>query len=137
MTVSFEGMGESIATFYNTSTEANRASAGLPVKMSGNGEVSKCADGDGFIGACLSGDDDFVSVRTGGYVRMTYSGAAPTVGYCRLAANGDGGVKLDAGSAVTVTVSGTAYDTTGKTYSGGEYLVLEVDTTAHTVGFII
>jgi len=113
--VSFEGIGESVVTFYNSKTAA--ASAGTPVKMSGNGEVSACADGNRFFGAALACDADFAAVQTGGYVKLVYSGTAPTVGFVKLASDGDGGVKL--------------------AETGGEFLIIDVDTVGKTIGLML
>jgi len=113
--VSFEGVGESVATFYNGSSAA--ASAGVPVKMSGNGEVSACSDGDRFFGVALSCDADFAAVQTAGYVELDYTGTAPAVGYAKLAANGSGGVKA--------------------AETGGEFLIAEVDSTNKILGLML
>jgi exo-beta-1,3-glucanase (GH17 family) len=135
MTVSFEGIGENVVTFYNAAASA--AEAGYPVKMSGSGEVCKAADGEAFVGVARAADADFAAVQTGGYAKAACSGTAPSVGLARLVADGGGGVKLDAGTTVTVTVGETGYDTTGKTYTGRMYVVVDVDTAAGTVGFIL
>ena len=116
MKVSFEGIGESVVTFYNDDT--NGAAAGAPVKMSGNGEVSKCAAGDRFFGVALANEGDFAAVQTGGYAQLKYSGAAPNVGFATLAGDGDGGVK-------TVTTG------------GGEFLVVDVDTANKILGIML
>ena len=117
MKVSFEGIGESVVTFLNN--EANGAKAGDTVKVSGSGEVRACADGDRFAGVSLWSDKDAAAVQVQGFVTMPYTGTAPALGFSRLACSGGGYVK---------SVTGT---------SGGEYLVLEVDTSAKTVGFIL
>jgi hypothetical protein len=137
MTVSFEGIGENVVTFYNTAVTANAASAGYPVKMSGSGEVSKALSGEAFIGVAHAADADFAAVQTGGYVKMVYTGAAPAVGCAHLVASGAASVMVDAGTDETVTVGGTAYNTTGKTYAGRGYIVVDVDAAAGTVGFIL
>ncbi|NCB51056.1 MAG: hypothetical protein EOM54_04130 [Clostridia bacterium] len=135
MTVSFEGIGENVITFYNAEEDA--AEAGYPVKMSGNGEVSKAAEGEVFIGVARAADDDFAAVQTAGYVKTAYSGTAPTVGDVCLVADGDGAVKVDAGTTETVTVGETDYDTTGVHYAGKRYVVVDVDEVAGTAGFIL
>lgn len=137
MTVSFEGIGENVVTFKNSATTAVAASAGYPVKLSGNGEVSKTLSGEAFIGIARAADADFAAVQTGGYVKMAYAGTAPAVGRAHLVATGGKAVRGDAGTTVTVTVSDTVCNTTGKTYTGGEYVVVDVDTAAGTVGFIL
>lgn len=117
MKVSFEGYGELATTFYNNAT--NPASAGDPVYVTGNGEVSACASGKIPVGVAVSADKDYAVVQTHGFVRLPYSGdTAPAVGIATLAADGDGGV--------TIPKTG-----------GANFLVLEVDTGAQTVGFIL
>ena len=122
MTVSFGGIGEMVITFYNDATY--KASAGDPVNMTDDGEVGKTAASGRFIGVAITADDDFAAVQTAGYIVMPYTGdTAPSVGYTHLISNGSGGVKVDAG--------------TEGVYTGAEYLVIDVDTTAKKVGFII
>lgn len=117
MKVSFEGYGERAATFYNNAT--NPAAAGDPVYVTGNGEVSVCSSGKIPAGVAISANDDYAVVQTEGFVRLPYSGdTAPAVGFATLAADGTGGV--------TVPKTG-----------GASFLVLEVDTSAETVGLIL
>ena len=115
MKVSFEGIGECVATFYNNA--AKGAQAASPVKMSGDGEVSTCVNGDRFFGAALTGEGDYCAVQTQGYFEFTYSGTAPSFGFVKFTANGSGGVKVDA--------------------AGGELLVVKVDTAAKVVGIML
>ncbi len=115
MKVSFEGMGEMIASFINSTTAP--ADAGQPVKMSANGTVAKAASGDTFIGIATNASDDFAAVRLKGYTKLSYSATAPTVGFATLVADGSGGVKTAA--------------------TGTSALVLDIDTDAKTVGFIL
>jgi len=113
MKVSFEGIGEIVATFYN-----GGAKKGAPVKMSSSGEVCSCADGETFAGVAVSVNGDFAAVQIGGYVKMPYSGETPQPGWQHLASDGQGGVKVA--------------QNTGKSY-----LVLDVDASAGTVGFML
>ena len=117
MKVSFNGIGEQVVTFYSKDTA--KAKPGAPVKISSAGEVSSCADGDRFCGICVSEKEGFAAVQTGGYVTAVYAGTAPAVGYGRLAAGGGDTVKTAASTA------------------GAEYLIVEVDTAANTVGFFL
>lgn len=113
--VSFEGIGELAATFYHD--DATKAEL---VTMSGNNRVKDCASGATFIGICTNVNALTAQVQLHGYVQLPYTGStAPSVGYCRLAANGSGGVSV-AGSS-----------------TGREYLVLDVDTTDAVVGFML
>lgn len=114
MSISFGGVGELCVTFKTDGS----VTKGCPVKMSGNDTVAACADGNRFIGVAIdAAEDGYATVQLAGFVTMSYSGTAPSVGYANLAANSAGGVKTATG--------------------GGEYLVLDVNTSDNTVGFII
>lgn len=112
MKVSFEGIGELIATFYN-----NGAENGYPVKLSAGGEVTSCASGERFMGIAVAPGGEYTGVVIGGCVTLPYSGAAPAVGHSKLSADGSGGVKADS--------------------AGTEYVVLDVDTIGKTVCIIL
>ncbi|MEG0777242.1 MAG: hypothetical protein RR147_00935 [Oscillospiraceae bacterium] len=116
MKVSFEGIGENVVTFYNKAA-AGSAVVGAPVKMTGNGEVGVCVDGDKFIGLAIACDAGLAAVQTEGYVQMKYSGVAPTIGFGILVGDGAGKVKSAA--------------------AGREYLVVDVDTANTSVGFML
>lgn len=115
MKVSFEGIGQWAATF-SCSTDV---AAGQMVKISGNGEVAACADGEDFCGAAASvaRDGAACSVVLGGMITAPYTGTAPALGWSGLAANGTGGVKTAAG--------------------GREYLVADVNAAGMTVTFAL
>lgn len=115
MKVSFEGIGESVVTFYNSKTAV--AGAGAPVKMSGNRAVSACADGERFFGVALACDSDFAAIQMGGYVELEYAGTAPAVGFAKLVSNGVGGVKTSE--------------------TGGEFVIVDVDTVSKTIGLML
>ena len=118
MSVSFEGIGQVIATF----TAASGTQAGDPVKVSDSGKVTECSNGDRFCGVALYvTGDGHAAVQLSGHCTAKYTGTAPTVGYGHLVSDGSGAVKADAG--------------TEGVYTGGEYLITEVDATAGTVGF--
>lgn len=112
MAVSFGGFNENTATFKVGGEIEN----GMPVKMSESGTVAPCADGDSFCGICRNSDEAYAAVQLSGAVKMTYSGTDPVCGYAKLAASADGVQAND---------------------SGREYLVVEVDTQAKTVTFIM
>ena len=116
MKVSFEGIGESVVTFYNSDGAA--AKAGDPVMLSGNGEICTCSEGERLIGVALACDESFAAVQTKGYIELPYSGEAPAVGYASLVANGLGGVKAAASG-------------------GGEFLIIEVDEAAKVLGLML
>ena len=114
MKVSFDGIGEVVATF----EAAAGIAAGDCVKMSANGKVAKCASGDRFCGiAADPSADGLTAVRVHGFCTAKYTGTAPTVGYGRLVSDGAGAVKTDSGT------------------TGGEYLITKVDSATATVCF--
>ena len=111
MNVSFGGIGEIAATF-KTSGTVNK---GNLVKMASGGTVAACAEDDRFCGVALSvAADGFATVQLRGFARVGYTGTAPTVGYAKLLAGAANKVAADD--------------------DGDEYLVIEVDTSASTVG---
>ena len=86
---------------------------GQVCKLSDSAVVEGCSAGDGFMGQVQKlypGDMAGAVVR--GVIRVGYSGTAPSAGWCKLSADGNGGVKADT--------------------NGHEYLVLKVDSTAKT-----
>lgn len=113
MKVSFEGVGEQVLSF----EKASGTEKGVFVKVSANNTVAACAASDNFAGYCIDTADGFAVVKTHGYIEVGYTGTAPAVGFAKLAADVGGKVK--------------------KTDTGREYLVIKVDSTAATVGFIM
>ena len=111
MSVSFEGIGELAATFKTSGT----VETGDVVKIAGNGTAAACAGGDVFCGVVIGvSEDGYATVQLRGYVTAPYTGTKPDLGYAKLAAGSDG-----------VAVNN----------NGREYLVIDVDETAGTVGF--
>ena len=115
MDISLNGYGAKAATF-KTGSEVT---AGAPVKITANGTVDACSDGDAFCGTALNARGGYCAVQLAGYVKVPYSGGtAPAVGYAALAADGAGGVK-------TVTTGGRSL------------LVTDVDAVSHECGVIL
>lgn len=121
MKISFDGIGERAMTFISDGVKAGDA-----VKVTGAGTVSPCLAGEGFDGFATGTRGEYAAVVIGGAVTAGYSGTAPGFGRAVLYADGDGGV----------TTTG-AKDENGVTASGGEYLVVDVDTADETVTFIM
>lgn len=114
MKISLNGCGETVATF-----EADAGvTAGIPVKLTGNGLVGPCAAKDAFCGVTLSVRGGFAAVQLKGYVTVPYSGTAvPAVGYQTLNGAGDGKIQVEG--------------------TGRSILVTDVDTTAQTCGILL
>ena len=111
MSISLQGYTEGIVTLKGT------GAVGALVKMSGSGAVTETASGENFCGVITSSHAGYTGVQLNGYVKLPYTGTAPTVGYAKLTADTAGKVK-------TAT-------------AGREYLVVTVDTAAALVGFIL
>ena len=128
MKLSYEGIGQWAATF-----ACGDAAEGEIVKISGNGAVSACTAGDDFCGMVLSvgRDGEACAVALGGIrpkmpmrldrpmyrATVPSQGAAPALGWTALSADGSGGVQADA--------------------DGRSFLVVDVDTSAETVTFVL
>ena len=110
---SYEGIGQWAATF-----ACSNVAEGQVVKISGNGEVTACADGDKFCGVVISvgRDGKACAVAMGGMVNVPYTGTATALGWTGLAADGNGGVKAA---------------------EGREYMVVDVDENGQTVTFAL
>ncbi|MFI3312433.1 MAG: hypothetical protein R3Y62_00960 [Eubacteriales bacterium] len=115
MNISFNAVGHEFLTFGSGGT----ATEGYPCVMAGNGTVKDATAGDVFCGITADVRDGAVGVLCKGYQEMGYTGTTvPTVGFVKLVADGDGGVKVDA-------------------TNGREIWVLKVDSTAKTVGIFL
>ena len=118
MNLSYEGIGQWAATF-----ACDDVQEGQVVKISAGDTVAQCGAGDGFCGVVLARarDGGACTVALGGMVTAGYTvpaeGAAPALGWSGLSADGEGGVQADA--------------------DGSTYLVVDVDTTAKTVTFVL
>ena len=113
MNISIKGYGENTATFVTDGVVC----ASHVVKLADNLTVSPCDAGDKFVGTAVYVKNEYACVQLDGYVTLAYTGTAPTVGYCALVADGNGGVK-----------TGTA---------GREYLVTDVNEITKTAGIIL
>lgn len=104
MKTCFEDIGHMSATF-----AAQGGESGKVCRVSGNGEVAVCAEGEDFCGVLEAVRKGFAAVQLHGFVTLPYSGTAPALGYQALVADSNGGIK-----------------------SGGtrEYLVVRVDEAA-------
>lgn len=115
MKISFEGIGQWAATFACADVQE-----GDVVKISGNGSVARCGEGEALCGQAVSVGRDGMAcaVQLGGFVTADYSGGSvPAAGWCALSGDGSGGVKVDE--------------------AGRKYLVADVDESAQTVTFAL
>ena len=108
MKVSFEGIGEMVATF----EISGEVAAGDMVKLDEDGKVSACDSDEEFLGVAVTVREGFAGVQFSGMAQVSCDGALKC-GWRALAADGMGGVKAAAAN-------------------GREYLVVAVDGTAKT-----
>ena len=113
MAISFDAIGERYVTFFAGQT----AEDGKLCKMTANGTVGNCAANDDFCGVITQVRGGTASVLMNGYVELPYTGSAPSLGYSVLVAGASDSVK--------------------SAESGKTYLVVNVDTTAKTVGLFL
>ena len=110
--VGFDGIGSMVIT-----VKDGGVALGQPCKCSGGRAMAKAAGGEAFQGLCLWQRDGIAGVQVDGFVTLPYTGSAPTVGFCILAANGSGGVQTSA--------------------SGISRMIVDVDSVQKTVTFRI
>lgn len=100
MKVCFEDIGHMSATFAAQSGEA-----GQVCKVTDNGTVAPCADGDVFCGVMEGVRKGFAGVQLHGFVTVSYTGTAPALGYNNLVADANGGVKVGSAGRAHLVVS--------------------------------
>ena len=88
MSVSFYGTQEVVLSF-----EADTVTNGYPVVVSQNNQVSDAQDGAVPVGVALHVRQDIAAVQVKGYLELPYTETAPSLGWARIVANGQGGVK--------------------------------------------
>ena len=96
---SFEDIGAVMATF----AAGEGVEGGQVVKMTANGTVGACSEGDAFCGVALEPRKGAAAVQVKGFVTVSCTGS-PTLGWTALAADGKGGVKAAASGGVTALV---------------------------------
>lgn len=111
--VSFEGIGQTAATFF----AADGVKAGAVVKLSGDAAVAPCAAGEKFSGmATTDAKDGCAGVQVRGFAVVDCADETVTAGYVSLTADGNGGVKK-----------------AGTGDAGAEHLVVSVDSGVATI----
>ena len=114
MAISFEAIGEQVVTF----AAGAGAAPGKICKITANGTVGPCEEGDSFCGVVSQVRGGAASVIMGGYVEASYAGqTAPSLGYAVLAADENGQI---------VPAS-----------SGRSYLVVHVDAVNKKIGLFL
>lgn len=96
--ISFEDIGNLMVTFY----AEEGVQDGQVVKMTGNGTVGPCGEGDAFCGVAGMPRAGIAGVQVGGFAKVPAT-MPLNVGMVGLVADGKGGVK--AGEGITVLVA--------------------------------
>ena len=91
MNVSFEEIGRLAVTFGQEGCQG-----GQVCKVSANGKVAPCADGDKLCGVVEHVRGSHAAVQVAGFAEVSITGAV-SVGYVNLCADGSGGVKAGEG----------------------------------------
>ncbi len=99
--VSNKGFNEGIITLY----AGDDITVGAPVIISENDTCSTAADGDSFVGVIINKRSGIGSVQIMGFVKVPYSGTAPELGITEVAANGEGGIKAQAGGRIVTVLN--------------------------------
>ena len=103
MNVNFNGFREGIVTFIADSALTD---AGVPVKMSADGTVTKCSGNDNFCGVCVGLRNGYAAVQLTGYARMK-AAAKIDVGYRKLASDSNAKVAVNSGGRELLVVDST------------------------------
>ena len=74
--VSFEGIGEVMATFY----AGEGVKGGQVVKLGGDGEVIPCGAGERFCGLAVSGSAGYAGVQVAGFAQVKCGDGGPGAG---------------------------------------------------------
>ena len=97
--ISFEDIGAVVATFLVDGD----VKGGQVVKVSADGTVAPCSDGDAFCGVALEPRKGAAGVQVKGFVTVSAQSKL-SLGWQELAADGNGGVKSGEGSGVRALV---------------------------------
>lgn len=93
MNISFDGIGEVIATF--AAEDVASLTPGDAVVITDDGEVGLGSDGGQICGVVVTtAEDGYAGVQIDGLVQVHYSGSnAPTVGWDLISTDGAGNIK--------------------------------------------
>ena len=106
MNISFDGIGEVIATF--AAEDAAALAPGDAVVMTGDGEVGLGETGGQLCGVVVTvAGDGYAGVQIDGLAQVNYSGTtAPAVGWELLSTDGTGSVKaVETGGVACLVIS--------------------------------
>ena len=91
MNISFEEIGHLSVTL-----PACQCHVGLVCKVAPSGQAAACISKEAICGVVEAIRGETAAVQIHGFVTQPYTGTAPVPGWCGLAANGTGGVQVEA-----------------------------------------
>ena len=100
MEVSFEGIGQTVATFMADA----ELQPGMAVALTADSTVGMGEDGDMICGVVLSAKNGMAAVQVSGMAKVGYSGTAPKVGFDSLGVDGAGKIKSDVSVGISYQV---------------------------------
>ena len=103
--IDYEGIGNDVRVTLKHSTLTKGTDELKPVKISDDDTVAKPSDNDDFHGVVESIEKKFCTVQLTGFVSLTYSGTAPSLGYQGLRSAGSGKVEVNANSQKRLVVN--------------------------------
>lgn len=102
MNISFNGFEENTVTF---AKEDTLTKAGVPVKITADGTVAPCEQGDKICGVATAVRGDYAAVQLKGFVQLKTQEEIPT-GFVKIAAAADGKAMVsESGREVLVVMS--------------------------------
>lgn len=114
MNVSFDGIGEVVATFTVKSTDISTLKPGHAVTFTNSGEVGFGTSTSAPCGVVFSvSEDGFAAVQVGGFARVPYTGTAPSTGRASFNLDGKGAISVASSGGVSLPVA--AVDSTTQT----------------------
>ena len=87
MNISYDGIG-----YLAVTVPAGTCGAGQVCKLGSAGQADACVNGEQFAGVCDEVKKGMAAVQVSGFAKVKYTGSAPTPGFAKLAADGNGGV---------------------------------------------
>lgn len=103
MNVNFNGANENVLTFI---ADSSITGAGVPVKVTADGTVSKCGANDAFCGLCVGVRDGYAAVQISGYAVFA-AASKLAAGYKKLAATAAGKVAVNENGRELLVINST------------------------------
>ena len=90
MNTCYEGIG-----YLAVTVPAGNCAAGQVCMIDAAGKANACANDGRFMGLCDEVRKGLAAVQVGGFAKVAYSGTTPSLGFAKLASDGNGGVAVN------------------------------------------